>query len=74
MCEKLRLRRSATEDGSESGSLRSSDEITLAIGSGSVVEPGSGLDSDEKCLIWKSEGREKRVRLWNCDEKTEGVW
>lgn len=48
MCEKLRLRRSATEDGSESGSLRSSDEIALAIGSGSVVETGSGLDSDEK--------------------------
>lgn len=61
-----------TEDGSESGSLRSSDEIAMAIGSGSVVETGSGLDSDEKCSIWKSEGGVKRARLWKCDEKLEG--
>jgi len=67
MWEKLRLRRCDTERGSESGSLRSSEERECAIGSVWV--------SDEKCLFMKSDG-EKRVLVWKwveeCWEKRGG--
>jgi hypothetical protein len=63
MCEKLSWRRSATEVGSESDSLRSSDEIAEAIGSGSSESFSVvATDSDEKCLVWKSECGAKRFR------------
>jgi len=59
MWEKLRWRRCETERGSESGSLRSSEERECAI--------GSVWGSEEKCLVMKSEG-EKRVVEWKWEE------
>lgn len=64
MWEKLRCRRCDTERGSESSSLRSSEEREFAIGSVWV--------SDEKCLFKKSEG-EKRVLEWKWVVESPGM-